>query len=397
MYRLTLRILWFLPVVFLVLTWMASPSLAVVGGITDLSEFSDPASSYYGMNWDYNYRTTGGTSTAIGYFTLVTADHYLLKTVDEYPDSYNTFDINGDTWAVASAENLSPSSGQSYQPDIRVLHMTNLTNPYRALPGFYDLYQYEEGNWPNSEKSFVIVGSGDTGSTDDLKYYTDESGTRAMRWGTNRFFGYALTPRSATRYDGTQYSTMVFRMNYNRQTLSTPHESGLGEGDSGCGVFVLDGDEWKLAGLGLYRDTYGTLGYKDFYSASIPTYAEQLYGVLDSLPTSNDNWLANMLPGDLDLDGDVDLYDYITLKTNFGKVVSPWEEGDFNGDGLIGYEELLGIQANLGYDLSLAMVPSGEESVSTTTELLPEPTTLLLLGIGATSLTWRRRRRRISR
>ena len=62
MSRFTFRVFGFLPVVFLALTWTASPSLAVVGGVTDLSEFSDPASPYYGMNWDYNYATRGGTS-----------------------------------------------------------------------------------------------------------------------------------------------------------------------------------------------------------------------------------------------------------------------------------------------------------------------------------------------
>jgi len=105
-----------LPAAFVALTLAAAPSLAVVtnGLRTDPTDpntagmdtwpFTTLGNNYYGMNWNYNYQTKGGTSVAIGYFTLLTADHYYIDTVDDgTPTTYNTFLINGDTWRVASS------------------------------------------------------------------------------------------------------------------------------------------------------------------------------------------------------------------------------------------------------------------------------------------------------
>ena len=384
MSRTTHRLSLLLLAAFLTLTWTAAPSLAVVGGIIDLSEFSDSNSPYYGMNWGYNYGTGGGTSVAIGYFTLMTADHYSMAVG-------STFTINGDTFRIKSMENLDADPDELYQPDMRVLHMENLTNPYRALPGFYDLYTYEGVTWPGeplgTEKSFVMVGTGDTGSTTSTTYYTDTEDTRALRWGTNRYE--SLTRRGETGYDGTRYSTWCFKMRYNKVSAATPHESGLGIGDSGAGVFVKDGDTWKLAGIGLYRDSFSG-GYRDFYAASIPYYADRLYDILQ----------YDVLPGDLNLDGNVDSYDYVTLKANFGMTGgATWYDGDFDGDGDVGSTDLYALETNFEYTSNPhpVMTPPGTGGSSGGSELLPEPTTFLLLGAGATGLAIRRRRRRGSR
>ena len=138
----------------LVLAAPARPCLAVAGGSTDMSLLQ---STYSGLTNSYVYSTRGGTSVAIGYFTMVTAAHYTINTVDDTTAGYDTFVINGDTWRVASAETVMNGSTNT---DIRILHMENMTNQYRALPGFYNLYTYS-GSWPTSTKSVVIIGAGD--------------------------------------------------------------------------------------------------------------------------------------------------------------------------------------------------------------------------------------------
>jgi len=361
---------------------MAAPSLAVVGGITNLSEFSNSASPYYGMDWSYNYATRGGTSVAVGYFTLLTANHYTMAVGD-------TFTINGDTFSIKSMASLDADPGLSSHPDMRILHMENLTNPYRALPGFYDLYTYSDPFWPAGKQSFVMVGTGNTGSTASTTYYTDDDKTRALRWGTNRYD--SLIRRFESGSDGTPYSTRCIEMSYSMTSSVTPHESGLGIGDSGGGVFVKDGDTWKLAGMGLYRSANGG-GYSEFHAASIPYYADRLYDILQ----------YDVLPGDLNLDGNVDSYDYVTLKANFGMTGgATWYDGDFSGDGNVGSADLDALEANYDYtsDPHPIMTPPapGAGGQSSGGELLPEPTTLLLLGFGAIGLTVRRRRRRPDR
>jgi len=353
---------------FVALTLAAAPSFAVVGGITNLTEFSDPASQYYGMNWDYVYKPKGGSSVAIGYFTLLTADHYSINKVGE------TFWINGDNWLVSSVE--TPNEVGQPTPDLRVLHLENLTNQYRPLPGFYDLYT---GTF-SSASSFVLVGLGDTGVTYN-KYYTDTSGTSGVRrWGTNRF------DRLASQ-TYTTHGTQCFMMRYSKvDGMDTVHESGIGMFDSGGGVFVEDGDTWKLAGINLYRDYYprSTDRYRDFYAASIPYYASKLYDILQ----------YDLLPGDADLDGDVDSYDYITLKTNFGMTGATvtWSQGDFTGDHLVGYDDFIALTTNFGYKSTPhpIMTPPSDGYIPTGGMAMPEPGSAILLALGAAALLRRR-------
>jgi len=381
------------PGVFVALTLAAAPSLAVVGGIDNPGEFSDPANQYYGMNWSYNYATAGGTGVAIGYFTLITAAHYSLPVG-------TTFTANGDTFRIMSMEPLLPDPNQGTKtPDLRVLHVKNETNQYRPLPGFYDLY---EGSFSNTglvstSSSFVVVGTGDTGSVAIAFFYTDTASTRALRWGTNMYDRLYSNPQNSsdheypfTNFTGA-HATYSFIMDYNKaQYNPTTHESGVGAGDSGGGVFIKDGNTntWKLAGISLYRDVYSdfTDRYINSYAASIPHYAPQLYNVLQ----------YDLLPGDLNLDGNVDSSDFITLKANFGKTGATWSQGDFNGDGVVGYEDLLAIQTNFGYRSSphpIMTPPSVSFMSSVGAVAAPEPTTLLLMAAGAVGLTARRRRR----
>jgi|GEM_PF-2041420 len=383
-----------LPAALVTLTLAAAPSLAVVGGITDLAEFSDPASPYYGMDWSYNYLTGGGTSVAIGYFTLLTADHYFIP-------AGKTFTINGDSFIITSTDLLPADAGYS-TPDLRVVHVKNLTNEYRPLPGFYDLYTYSGGsstppiNFPPWAQSFLIVGSGDTGETtipiadppyyQYTPYYTDTANTRGLRWGTNRF-----TKFDREEYTGDRgpHSTMCTKMVYVLPTsrTATVHESGLGIGDSGCGVFVNDKGTWKLAGVGLYRDYYDYPDHPDryssFYAASIPFYASRLYNILQ----------YDVLPGDLNLDGNVDSSDFVTLQANFGKTGATWYDGDFNVDGVVDGEDLFALKTNFGYRStphptmtppSSAFIPTGGISA------MPEPGSAILLVLGAAALLRRR-------
>jgi hypothetical protein len=364
---------------FVALTLAARPAWAIVGGTTNLAEFSSPTSQYYGMNWSYNYATRGGTSTAIGYFTLLTAAHYSM-------DVGYTFNVSGDTFRITSMEALAPDSGQGTRtPDLRVVHVENLTNQFRPLPGFYDLYTGAFST-PTS-KSFVMVGTGDTGSIASTPYYTDTANTRALRWGTNRYDDFSANFR-LTDYNNVPHSTQCIKMSYDRLSIYSPtlHESGLGTGDSGSGIFVKDGGAWKLAGIGLYRDSYQYEPdlFSTFYAASVPSYAARLYNILQ----------YDMLPGDLNLDGNVDSSDFITLKVNFGKTGAAWRDGDFNGDGMVGHEDLFALQTNFDYRSipHPIMTPPISASTSTSGTGLPEPGSVILLALGATALLRRRGR-----
>ncbi|MFW6154617.1 MAG: dockerin type I domain-containing protein [Planctomycetota bacterium] len=54
------------------------------------------------------------------------------------------------------------------------------------------------------------------------------------------------------------------------------------------------------------------------------------------------------LPGDADLDGEVDLDDFVILKNHFGQGNAAWTQGDFNTDGLVNLDDFVILKNNFG-------------------------------------------------
>ncbi|NLF33272.1 MAG: lamin tail domain-containing protein, partial [Planctomycetes bacterium] len=58
---------------------------------------------------------------------------------------------------------------------------------------------------------------------------------------------------------------------------------------------------------------------------------------------------AGPLPGDADLDGDVDLDDFVILKQNFGTLAgATWEMADFTGEGAVDLDDFVILKQNFG-------------------------------------------------
>ena len=55
------------------------------------------------------------------------------------------------------------------------------------------------------------------------------------------------------------------------------------------------------------------------------------------------------LPGDADLDGDVDFADFLILSANFGNSDTGWQEGNFNPDDETSFTDFLLLSANFGW------------------------------------------------
>ena len=375
----TWRIRWC--VVAMALACGAHSAHGIVPGIENAEEFTNPDSPYFGMNWDYVYRTGGGSSVAIGYFRLLTAGHYSLP-ADE------TFEINGDEFKFKVVD-IMAGSGQPARADMRILELCNKTNAARPLPGFYSLYT---GQFSEREEEMVLVGWGLTGKAWPGRFYPDPNSPRLKRWGTNVY----EEPNSPEV--GPKWSTQCFRMDFSAS--GSPHEVGYGDGDSGGGAFVRHDGVWKLAGMNLYNDAHPLPQY--LFAASIPYYAERIYEEL----------VGDRLPGDVDVDGDVDAFDYIAVKRRVARSAgaSLIEEDTLNdldespaADGVRDPSELrallLAIRTNLGYvstphPNARAMPPFG---VDGTSQPVPEPMVVGLLAAGAVVLLRRRARRRLGR
>ncbi len=398
----------------------AGPALALITGSTDPSPFLDPESPWHGADWRHVYRGSNASYTAIGYFTLLTAAHdYTVDANNPATGERGTLiPVGEDVFEVMGIEYPDPDPGQTVRPDMKVLHLRNTTEPFRPLPGFYNLYR---GSFPNAvrdgirpDRTFVLVGTGNGGEgpyraarnpygQGPLYYYTDSGpGTRARRWGTNELEGFTQTPYG-------QFSTSTFWMNYDVErftpprVLGTEYEAGFGDRDSGGALLVNpwtdvnhdgadDADRWVLAGMGLYRFQATTSQPNSFTS----TWAANL--------TDYAGWLEeqlrhDVLPGDLDADGDVDSDDYITLKRNIGAAgdAASWLDGDFDRDGTVTGLDLAALRVNMGYastphDFATVAPMSWPGVVPGGLAGAPEPGTLLLLAPAALAALRRRRR-----
>lgn len=81
----------------------------------------------------------------------------------------------------------------------------------------------------------------------------------------------------------------------------------------------------------------------------------------------NGDNILRLMPGDGDLDGDVDLDDLQTLAANFGLQGGGWLAGDYDGDGMVGASDYMAVKLRMGTVQSVQR------------NMVPEPGTLILL------------------
>lgn len=61
------------------------------------------------------------------------------------------------------------------------------------------------------------------------------------------------------------------------------------------------------------------------------------------------NELAKTRTGDIDLDGDVDFSDFLTLSASFGRADATWSDGDTDGDSDVDFADFLALSAHFGW------------------------------------------------
>jgi len=232
--------------------------------------------------WQYEGKFGGVTGTPIAPNFFITAEHI--------GGEGETFVYSGSTYTTV-AHFDDPNS------DLRIWQVSGTFSTYAPLYTKSD----EVG------KSLVMFGRGGPRGAEVVLSGTSKgwewtAADETLRWGENEVAG--------IYNGGALYGLSLLGMTFSSD--GGVNEGTYSEGDSGGGVFILDGGVWKLAGVNSYADgPYGpnATPYDQSFNASLYNqdgyYADLLTGwqpatgpgmIYASRISSSQEWIASVVP-----------------------------------------------------------------------------------------------------
>lgn len=116
-----------------------------------------------------------------------------------------------------------------------------------------------------------------------------------------------------------------------------------------------------------------------------------IYGPLGSA-TANQVYVVAAMPGDTDVNGQVNFDDLLALAQNYGTLDNmSWQSGDFNADGATNFDDLLPLAQNYGFGTPGLMAGDFAADWALAQSMVPEPTSLFAMGLLAAFSAGRRR------
>ena len=185
--------------------------------------------AYADFNWDFVYSYKGSSAVAVDSYWVLTAAHV----ADD--GGSGSLMVNGVTYNQLE---------RVYHADADLA----LVRFDQALPGYHELFTGSVLS-TGANPELLQVGWGNTGTVSLTSFSNGPGGSGTKRWGSNR-----ADIRSTLLVDvgGSTgvVSNDIFLAGFT--SGDTAYEAVAGTHDSGGGLFIEEGGEWKLAGTMLY-------------------------------------------------------------------------------------------------------------------------------------------------
>jgi hypothetical protein len=194
----------------------------------------------------------------------------------------------------------------------------------------------------------------------------------------------------------------------NKFIVASADKTGSWSGTSYTGVSGMiqsgrNGGDWSGSGI-VTSSAAGNLT-----SIGIAT-AQQVEGLASSTDTAifagqtvigSDTLVMYTYGGDANLDGKINIDDYVKIDSGIAGGYTGWVNGDFNYDGKVSIDDYITIiDANIGNQNGFVFPTAGGIDAGTaalsSASAVPEPTGLAVLGLGGVGLMSSRRRRSLS-
>jgi hypothetical protein len=178
-------------------------------------------------------------------------------------------------------------------------------------------------------------------------------------------------------------TTRCMAFTFESESFFAESEAYLMPGDSGAASFAVRCGELMLAGIHFFNQTGPGEPFEGARAGDsfVPAYIDQISDLLAAEGFTLRTHPEAAQPGDVNLDGVVNLTDLTFLGAHYGSSAARWVDGDFNGDGQVELADLMALGEHFH-----AFGPPAAPAAA------PEPSGLVLLGFG-TLLLGRRRRR----
>lgn len=253
---------------------------------------------------------------------VAVAPTYVITTRHQGGGTGAEVEIGGVVYSIASMiyhpDDPDPEIPENYRVDLRLVKLVDADLDAFVPPNTID----------DIEDEIVVIGGFGLGrgadlTTDDIVYGYQWQDRKVyknnyQRWCTN-------IVDSNSIYSGNGYNTCIIEADFDGTNIAgvTDYEGIGAEFDSGCGWFIKDGDQWKVAGLTRGVEHFGESWFNEQNRPRRPD--ADIFNAVQISPYAD--WILDNIAVEADFNGD-----YHVNFLDFAQLADDWKNGEADFD-----------------------------------------------------------------